>query len=93
MHESVDKILALMASAWRLPLSRKRNNTDDSLTISRLRPDYMLLLRDVLLFKIEDKAAGHTLQEASEDLLSKMKDWSEALHGQVCILSSACCCI
>jgi len=83
MHSLIDDIFAEMAATYRLPILRKRNRKDDSLTMSKLRPDFMLLVRDTLLFKMEDKPISGSIGAAITDLLTKMKKWSDAYHGKI----------
>ena len=70
-----------------------RNGTDSSgATIQNLRPDLLLWLPSgILAFKGEEKAFGIPIQNAREDLRSKMNVFSDTFYGSVPYqLSYAC---
>ena len=69
MDGLIDDVFASMAFAFDLPISRKRNRIEDSVTQTRLRPDFMLLVREALLFKMEDKSMSGSFTDAADDLL------------------------
>jgi len=69
MDGLIDDVFASMAFAFDLPISRKRNRIEDSVTQTRLRPDFMLLVREALLFKMEDKSMFGSFADAADDLL------------------------
>eukprot|EP00245_Coleochaete_scutata_P007192 TRINITY_DN22315_c0_g1_i1.p1 TRINITY_DN22315_c0_g1~~TRINITY_DN22315_c0_g1_i1.p1 ORF type:complete len:631 (-),score=140.08 TRINITY_DN22315_c0_g1_i1:237-2129(-) len=54
-------------------------------TEGSMRPDFLLWVgtQKALLFKGEDKSAGHTLQDAVNDLKRKVKDWSSVNYGSI----------
>eukprot|EP00198_Chlamydomonas_reinhardtii_P001737 XP_001691073.1 predicted protein [Chlamydomonas reinhardtii] len=84
VDELFGRVLSLMARYMGGgPLKRKRNCTEQSLTAHLKRPNFMVLLRNALLFKGEDKPASGTLGSAKEDLLTKVQGWSSAYHGQI----------
>jgi hypothetical protein len=64
-------------------MRRKRNSTEDSLTSKSLRPDFLLLVLDSLLFKGEDKTNTKDLRVAVDELQSKLAGWSVAYHDKV----------
>ena len=69
-------------------IKRKRNCAESSLTVDRKRPDLIWLVEGTLLFKGEDKTIVSAMDDALQDLLSKMKHWSSNYHGEVRTLSS-----
>jgi len=64
-------------------LKRKRNCTEDSLTGTRLRPDFSLLVKGRLLFKGEDKTLAGDIDKAELELTTKLKAWSVVYHDTV----------
>ena len=79
----IEEVFAEMAFAYELPISRKRNRAEESMTLSKLRPDFMLLVKEALLFKMEDKSMSGSFAAAAGDLLNKMKKWSDSYHGKI----------
>ena len=71
----------------KLGMRRKRNCAEDSATVKGKRPDFFLLSSRALLFKGEDKTSEADLQQALEELSTKLKDWGAAVHGKVCRLT------
>jgi hypothetical protein len=69
-------------------IKRKRNCAESSLTVDRKRPDLIWLVEGTLLFKGEDKTSDSAMDDALQDLLSKMKHWSSNYHGEVRTLTS-----
>ena len=67
----------------KLGMLRKRNCAEDSATVKGKRPDFCFLSSKALLFKGEDKTSEARLEEAIEDLRSKLKIWGQAVHGPV----------
>ncbi len=67
----------------KLGMLRKRNCAEDSATVKGKRPDFCFLSSKALLFKGEDKTSEAGLEEAIEDLRSKLKIWGQAVHGPV----------
>ena len=66
----------------KLGMRRKRNCAEDSATVKGKRPDFFLLSSRALLFKGEDKTSEADLQQALEEVSTKLKDWGAAVHMQ-----------
>ncbi|KAF0552254.1 hypothetical protein F8M41_022211 [Gigaspora margarita] len=60
-----------------------RNTTDSSITLARFRPDYWECLNNVLIFKGEEKLANDDLDDAKNELISKMRAWNRCLYGDL----------
>jgi hypothetical protein len=83
MDELFGRILSIMGRFMGTAITRKRNRTEQSLTTSRARPDFIVLLANTLLLKGEDKPEGGDMDEAKKDLVDKVKGWSARYHGTV----------
>jgi hypothetical protein len=79
----MDPISQVMCHVKQVPLKRKRDCGESSLTFQSLRPDLLWLLGQTMLFKGEDKTLASDMDQAEKDLMNKMKDWDNAYHGQV----------
>ena len=63
-------------------LQSNRDKTEDSLTQSLKRPDFILLFRLVLLLKAEEKGTEDKADTAEEELGKKMlRFWPVLLYG------------
>lgn len=84
VDELFGRILSLCCHYLGGALKRKRNQTEYTLTDSLMRPDFLVLCDETLLFKGEDKVGSlGGLAAAQADVLKKCSEWTTYYHGQV----------
>eukprot|EP00878_Enallax_costatus_P042413 GHUV01049769.1.p1 GENE.GHUV01049769.1~~GHUV01049769.1.p1 ORF type:complete len:133 (+),score=1.24 GHUV01049769.1:337-735(+) len=64
-------------------IERQRNTHEDPVEVQSLRPDFMLVAGDAMLFKGEERASDSSMYKAQNDLAQKMADWSDAYYDKV----------
>jgi hypothetical protein len=83
LHCVMHSCYELFHQALGISLSVKRNCTEDSITSTFKRPDFLLLVGNTMMMKGEEKTDAKHLSAAVGELGSKMKEWSHAYHGKV----------